>query len=327
MDSFRQFLNEMIVHRVSQNPNIVIAFRQHLWLLGDGDNDEVRKILDTIVKENPKTPEYFKDYRVSDLHDFGSRLIDAIPDSFYGSWDAKQKVLWVGTSHDKMAVTTSPLAKKVAQTLGARSIQYSAYDSASSNEFTVKVGRQRLKGDWPDVAFHGTTSEYIESILIKGIAPFQSGSNWAQQGVHHDDKVFFTANLEEAKGHAAMTARKTRGIPVVVAAKIPDKNLILPDYDIDSEAGRSTYDHERDRKEFDSIFSVDSTRASKHAGRFAYKGRVPASHIVYLLVWSSHREQWMKISKFNRLKDGLRNQGNDYWFKYGEPESGSSSGW
>lgn len=311
MDGFKLFLNEMLFHRVSPNPDMVIAFRQHLWLINYKDDQLAQSIYDTIIREHPLS-QAIEQKDVSSIYDLEQYLLDYVPDSLVGHWDTKTKVLWVG-SIPAMSYASSPLAKKVAQVLGARSIQYSALEPTGS-DYTIKVPRRHMKGDWPDIAFHGTSSEYVEGILSKGLKAGESPSNWSI--ITHEDKVFLTAKLDEAKSHAAWTANKTRGIPVVVAVKIPDKKLIVPDFDVDTLATRSHYP-QRERRPYDALYSVDSFKASKHAGIFGYQGRIPANHIDHLLIWARYVEKWFRINKFARLKADLRRVGNDYWERYG----------
>lgn len=317
MDSFRLFLNEMLVHRLSTTPNMVVAFRQHLWLLdGTLDNDNVYKIINeiisTIQKEHPGHPTI---RRMDDLHSLYD-LVDYVPDTFVGEWNPKTRILWTGRSN-QTSYQTSPLAKKVAQALGARSIQYSALEPGNQDDYNAKVTKQQMKGDWPDIAFHGTTSSYIGNILSKGLKADESDSNWPKMVTHHD-KVFLTAKLEEAKHHAVGVAsgyrnKDSKGAPVVIAVKIPDKNLIVPDYDVDAMASRSNYKHNFKPYE---LFSVDSMKASKHAGIFGYRGRIPASHIEYFLLWNKEKEKWIRKNP-KQLKASLNKWGRDYWYIYG----------
>jgi len=333
MESFREFLAEMLVHNLSrnQNPEIVIAFRQHIWILPKKDyssarkvwteEETIRSILKDILKAHPQRKELGKP-KIESLDDLLGWIRDYIPDAIVGWYDEAEKSLYLQDSAQPSPYT-SPLVKKVAQTLKLRTVKYSATDP-TEDERTKSVTRPQMKGNWPDIAFHGTSTAHIENILVQGLNPGESASNWEQIGIHHYDRIFLTVKFEEAQFHAVRTAsgqghKETAGLPIVVAVRIPDKNLIVPDYDIDAHAGRTSYGHERERKSYDALYSVSSSKASKHAGIFGYKGRIPANHIVYISVYSSVRKQWIVERNINRFKKLLRDMGTDYFYRrYGE---------
>lgn len=312
LGSFRKFLSEMLVHRLDVQSNDFIAFRGHIWFLNDRDESSIEKIVSVITKEHPKAPQSLMDAK--DLND----IRDYVPDSITGSWDSKNKILYINTDYN-VSPKTSPLVKKVVQTLGVKKVSYETIDSPQG-EREVRIGKTNIKGDWQDRGYHGTTSAYIDEILTNGLMPDQKDSNWADQNIHHPDKVFLTNKIDLAKFHAVRTAGKetSKGIPVVIEFKIPDKALMYPDFDIDALSNRTNYAHQYPRKDYDGIFSVDSMRASKHAGVFGYKGRIPASQILRFLVYSQYAKKWVAINDVARLKNVLKQRGEEFWIRYGD---------
>jgi len=321
MEGFRQFLNEMYVSR-EKGGTLVIAFRQWLWVV-TRDNPDVLHIADAIAGVNPHGVDLLGHIRDVDAESISQWVNEYIPDALVATWDQRSRTLWMHGGNMGLSPTSSPLVRKVALELGARKVQYEAH--AGERETTVSKGRKQLKGNWDVTWYHGTSSRYVGRILSLGIKPGESDSNYADQGIVHDESVFLSAKLDEAQYHAFHTVRKKGGIPVVlVVDRIPDKSLLEPDYDVDAAASQSHY-NVRPRRDYDAAFAADSMSASKHVGLVGYKGRIPATHISAVLIHTEHGENWRRVKDLARLKKALDRYGEDFWYRYGEPASPSRS--
>ena len=128
--------------------------------------------------------------------------------------------------------------------------------------------------------YHGTTSNYLENILKFGLVPGESKTNY--EGISHPTAVFFSSRMEEAQHHAVHTAGKVGGDPVIVNLKVPDPDLLIPDYDVDMGAGDTgCYDYicHTLRSRQAGNLDTDSFSLSREVGVYGYKGRVPSSAI------------------------------------------------
>ncbi len=330
MDFKGFLLNEILVHRLDDKPTRFIAFRGHLWLFDDTSEAEAKDIAKTILKEHPqrnRIPKFYEKrgpyYNNTDIEEW---VRNNIQDSFTGSWDAKTKIIWISDVEDANP-STSPLIKKVVDILKAKSVQYETshqfinhnkkdqFDKTQEDYWDRidKVSRKKILGGIGDIAYHGTATEYLPSILRFGLMPGKAGSNYANIGIIHDEAVFLSFKFSEAEGHAIHTANRTKSFPVIFQLKIPDKSLLLPDYDVDLSTSKPTYPDFTGKKPH--VFSsVDSIKASKHAGKFGYKGRIPANFIegVYLRLG----QNWKKV-KLDTLRKRVASDPWEWGYKYG----------
>lgn len=330
---FRDFLlNEMMVHKLVDNPRSFIAFRGHLWLYHDGISEqEAKKIYKTILKEHPQKKEISKSFASEEhgpVYDYPwARSLedwvrDEIPDSFVGEWDAKKRIIWIQGSNANPV--TSSLVKKVVDALKARSVQYEtensftrgnpdAYPKPQSEYWgkTVKYGKKDILGRLPEIAYHGTATKYLQTILKTGLQPGQAESNYGE--IQHDNRVFLANKFDEAEYHSTHTAEKTHTWPVVIAFKIPDPALIVPDYDADLYSTGPTYPNFTGHQP-SKYSSVNPMKTSKHLGVFGYQGRIPAKFIegVYLRI----NKNWKKV-RLDTLKKRIDNDPWEWTYFYG----------
>jgi len=178
-----------------------------------------------------------------------------------------------------------------------------------------------VTGDLPDALLHGTTSEHMPGILRKGLTADETRSNYSlgrtdESAIEHGDTVFLTESPSKAEYHAVnavhqLGVRRTpgrgspyftrdaqAGFPVIVEFTIPDKAKLVPDYDIDvwSESGEGSFGQtERQRQKrrdtgYDPRTEEDPFRLSKKFGIFGYRGRIPASFIKSIMIFTGERE-------------------------------------
>jgi hypothetical protein len=110
--------------------------------------------------------------------------------------------------------------------------------------------------------------------------PGESKTNY--EGISHPNAVFFSSRMEEAQHHAVHTAGKVGGDPIIVNLKVPDSDLLIPDYDVDMGAGDTgcfDYICHTLRSNQAGDLDTDSFSLSREVGVYGYKGRIPASAI------------------------------------------------
>jgi hypothetical protein len=137
--------------------------------------------------------------------------------------------------------------------------------------------------------YHGTSINYIESIIKKGLMSNPGKSNFK---IVHKDKVFLTTKPGKALFHAEKASMNNKSYPIILKFKIPDVDKLVGDYDIvlrfygieskmANELGYSdifknfkSTDYKKDP------FNIkDEKDMSKFTGIYGYKGRIPSSFI------------------------------------------------
>lgn len=310
-------INGMLIRKISPVGKrfMFLAYRQYLWI-GANHNSFDKKsdeIMSMILEGHPQAED------IGDLTQHGDLIgivSDTIRDAVIGQYDRETRIIWLHGSD--YSVRTSPLIRKVVETLGARTVSYEGVE-----EKTRKVKRSQIRGDWnwSGDFYHGTSTKYFEPIARLGLKPVPGQTNYP--GIHHDELIFLTSRFDEAQYHAFNTARggeldeildlpDSSDLPMVVVTKVPDPQRVVPDFDVDSYANRSRYEHDQKQWQF---YSVGSEKASKHAGLFGYKGRIPSKFFTMILIWSPYGKKWLRIVpvNFSKIMQSIANWGDDFW--------------
>lgn len=148
----------------------------------------------------------------------------------------------------------STLVKKVGQALSPSKIEYQNYDLDNDGK----------------IFYHGTASEYLKSIIKKGLTPDTLNTNFPNLKHLIKGRSFFSSNYKYAYNYAIASAMRTKSRSVVVSFKVPSYELLEPDYDIS-------------RK----FFPDDQNQAfklSREIGIFAYNGRIFPNHIQSIII-------------------------------------------
>lgn len=218
------------------------------------------------------------------------------------------------TSLDAQSPITSPAIKKLVHELRLDG----AVGEDEEDEEEIFFPKREMKGDLPDYLYHGTSSEYLDSIMSKGLIGEESRSNWAESGIAHNNLVFGTDHINrETIFHATRTARRTGGIAVILKLKVPDKNNLVPDFDIAAELGLSDDDvwntGYEDLENFHSRGSETHypKKLWKRMGIFGYRGRIPPSHIVK--IYSDFEEDISLNPSFEGTYKEFREIMNEYY--------------
>ena len=323
-ESWRRFikeaetLEELLVHgslNDSDSPNVnVIAHEKDLWVMKELPAREtpereqlfkqLSKALD--VEFDPETP------WLDTLGDivYHTDELEGRSDILFGDIDKKTMTLNITSnlSTFKLDPRSSLLIKKVVDVLGIRNVEYSYGDDEEE-----EVHGSEVRGEMPSVAYHGTTITYLRSIFKLGLVPGKEETNY--EGISHDEAVFFSTRFDEALHHAVHTASKKGGHPVVLALKVPDEALLIPDYDVDIGAGDTgCYDYvcsklrDKQKKSYDRAMKQKSSTLSKEFGMYGYKGRIPSNFIesYYILmnpaendieIWHSAKDDFTRMNQ------------------------------
>lgn len=125
--------------------------------------------------------------------------------------------------------------------------------------------------------------KYLEDILKVGLEPRGYQSNYEKAGIYHDDKIFFTTRFGEASHHATHTGNITKSLPIVLEFTIPDKNLVISDYDVDMSGGETTY-AAPNKKSHTKYGSDKSFALSKEFGVYGYQGKILPQHLKWIYI-------------------------------------------
>lgn len=173
---------------------------------------------------------------------------------------------------------TSVFVKKVLKELNLSFVK--TREDYIDNENLQYLGLEKIHS-MPEYLYHGTAVKYADKILRFGLSPGRSPSNFPQVTKKYNDLIFL-GPLSKAIFHALNTSGITDTDPIIFKVKIPDQNRLYPDYDVDRIFEQKYYKFKPKEKE--KQHKGDSFSKSREAGFFAYKGRIPASHIVEILI-------------------------------------------
>jgi hypothetical protein len=276
-------LNEMFVIG-NTDSDCVVAFKDKIYLFNGedwGNDPNIDKMIEDIKSTFPNNRIDFE--KIEDWQDFKNYLLDDDSMLYLIFGDIDGDYINIGYdyfSHSK----GSFLIKKVSQQLG-KEIEFRDENGETPQEYDWTP----ITGSLPDKAYHGTSSAYIEDILRLGIRPV-SRSNWGD--IKHEGLVFFTSKFDVAQFHAETSNDKAgeENYPIVIEFKIPNKDLLLPDYDLflktlGAEAGEIYREFIEDSYPSITPRELRELRSnSRNIGIFGYKGRIPASFITTVYV-------------------------------------------
>ena len=319
---FKEFfgvIDEMKVHGDIKTAKHIVAYKGNIWVLADEESPETIKNILSVIGYNPdeyggdEADENWNDLELiisstDSFHDLVSFLHDRSRSDVLAGYLTDKKLHVVSTGPFVQDPKSSILIKKVVKALKLSSVSYDDdFDSTST-----KVGRSKIVGEIPNTAFHGTSSKYIMDILKIGLRPMQAPTNYSE--IEHQDAIFFATRFGEAMHHASHTASKTKSLPIVIEFIIPDKNLILPDYDIDTSSGMTHYsdldslDRDRHRKN-NKMGSEKSLSMSREHGVYGYQGSIMPRFIknVYVgdkaEIYSLKDMKKFTVKQFKRMVD------------------------
>ena len=300
-----QKLDELLMHGDTKSGINVVAYKQHLWVLPEEvPKDTANEIASFLLPDKYEDEQAFDDGAPSEIgvHDVTQLIRDEDrADILTGYLRDGELVLTDSGGGFKMDPKSSLLVKKVAQALKVKKV---SYQDDLEGDMNVSVPKKKMTAQIPDIAYHGTSLKYLEDILKRGLEPRGDQSNYDKQGIYHDDKIFFSTRFGEASHHAQHTGSKTKNLPMVLELFIPDKNLVIPDYDVDMHGGETTYDAPN-RKTHTKFGSDKSYSLSKEFGVYGYAGKILPQHIkfVYVLFDEENYNPSIKnYKKFNPAK-------------------------
>ncbi|RMH18707.1 MAG: hypothetical protein D6698_06655 [Gammaproteobacteria bacterium] len=153
----------------------------------------------------------------------------------------------------------------------------------------------------PTTFYHGTTTAHLESIAKFGLMPNADYTNW--EDYPHRDLVFVSSIWAGSLFHADNATRvaRDRGLrgpyntcpePMVIKLSVPDKNILVPDFDVASALkmglGKpygSTDEYREGISRGDHVRDKQKRRDWKRYGIYGYLGRIPARYFKAIYMW------------------------------------------
>lgn len=285
-------LLEMRVVNVSDG-NKLVAYGDKIWLYGEESDWTAEQTQDFIrtAKIDLEALDMDFDYAPESLGDLigeGESLAGWIQD--IGRHDIFTGHIRNGALHQENSALndfsfdpkSSVLIKKVAKQLGLNA----AFLSSDDFDNAQKISAPNMKGAPAiSIAYHGTTTNYLDSILKIGLRPrstTNSNSNYDRHKVWHDNEIFFTTKIGKAAYHAIHAASNKGGLPLIISFSIPDPSKVIEDYDVDTESGGQTYSHVPSRQVGMSkspSIQGKSFGLSREFGIYGYRGSIPPKFI------------------------------------------------
>ena len=280
-----------------------LLYKDKLFLL---DSSSPFRTLNSRIKSHVKPhPGLNKDSKYGPLQtdDFGTfigYMSETAPDIVVGEYYPEKNaiIVWNGAG---VLPKSSLNVKKIVKQLGIETVTYRHidYTTSSNDDIEVDYKPKQLQGGIPDVAFHGTDSNSLSNILKYGIDPGRGEGKFKDRGIIHRDHVFFTSTFEEALYYAyhsrtvSKKNKKWHAYPIIIEFKIPDKSLIYQDYDADIST-TSPRHFQRPMGEPRDKAQMKAMGLSRETGKWSYKGRIPASHILWVYYYKPFEKVWKK---------------------------------
>jgi len=300
-------LNELIFHGERSDRADVIAYGKDVWLF-QSDED-----VQAAYPEIAKDLELDEESSVSDFYELQDEVQEyERSDILFGRIEDGELQLYDSTSTFKRDPRSSILIKKLVKELGLQGVSQYASDGEGDAE---RASKYTIKGEIGDTAYHGTSSDYLEGIFKFGLVPGKKKTNF--EGISHPDAVFISTRMDKAVFHANHTANQTGGDPVIIELKIPDQNLLIPDYDVDVGAGDTgCYDYickvTREKAGKYSKMKGDSFSLSKEFGIYGYKGRIPSKFMESYYISMNAKEEGTEYSVIDDFTEATPEEAKVY---------------
>jgi len=273
-------LNEMIIYGEDKPKSFIIGFDEWIYI---GDDNFFDKKQDEIIAKIRKRfddnelgykLQYPKDLKMSSAINLIMTLQKYVHGIFYGYMD-ENRILYI---YNHLPISPySALMNKIKKEIDFNGIKYIDEEEAS------KVFSKNLYNNKSVNAFHGTNSEIAKKILTSGLRPNKTGS----YGIKHDGIVFLALDKTFSIQHANRSSeletntKKLQYLPVIIEFDIPDKNKLIPDYDMENMTGIEQYYPVKTYGLVKSKETISNNpmRVSKDFGLFGYKGIIYPNHI------------------------------------------------
>lgn len=295
-----QLLNEMIVYGDKVDDNYVVAFNKWIFLFNKKDAIDSFKViiqkLQQVFPHNSFINElgliYDKQYYEKNIEELLKELHDEVKDTLVGFLHDDKLYVYGFVSLD---IIHSVICKKVLKQLNMS--QYAI--DITNFEHVKTISDDELK-TFPNIGFHGTSSSRLSSIIRKGIQPGNL-MNWSNiKNIDTSGLIFFSTNSIAPLFHSTHVSAIDVNSPIIIEFEIPDKNRVVPDYDVEMYTG-IVQQYKRRHTYFKKAISNKPLSLSKELGIYAYKGTILPQK--FKAIWiTKEKKEYYTIDDFVRLK-------------------------
>lgn len=301
----QKILNEMFIYGTKASNKYVIAFRSDIFLFDETDKDKIvpemmSKLFTSFraVKSSfDNNINFFDDMEIIPIFD---EIQEFVVDVLCGYISDETLILY-GDGLRGFSPPSSILVSKVVSHLELKKVDVSEYYYDNGYNHIYKDTDLKMK--IPDIGFHGTSSKYLVSILRLGIRYDQSEKNWhnIEYNKKHLDTIFLSTSTIAPLFHGTRLSNRTDSHPVIIEFEIPDKKLLVQDYDSEHHTGildNTRYIHRNPTKK---AISNKPLGLSKELGMYGYLGNIPPKFIKYVWVPINIHKQNFNENDFKRL--------------------------
>ena len=289
-------LNELVKTDLttdSGKQKYIFIYKRDLFLLDDeSDITNVKKS----ISDHPGL--YRSALEEKNVYEFLQMCAESAADVFIGQFYSPDTV-FVWTTSAELSPQTSLNVKKAVKQLGIKKISYQHYDIDSNDTIEKEIPNKKLVGGIPNKFYHGTSTNDLKDILQFGLYPGRGAGKWMKNEVENYDHVFLAATFDIAMFYA----RNAVGVqndeynyPIVLEFEsIPDRDLLVPDYDADISTTEEPYYTARSI-EPKSKSTMKNMGLSRETGKWGYKGRIPAHFIKWVYYYNRYKNKWHRSS-------------------------------
>jgi hypothetical protein len=311
MENFKTFITELfeIGFYNKQKKTYVVAVNDKIYLINSDMNCEqlkylfidlytafrLNKSLIKVVDEDNSCIEDVTNYietHISTLFRYVEDIISGYIENEFFYIDRK------GYTPDPVS---SVMVNKIVKQLKIKKVKLVNIPDIFNPDYDViNYDPSIIKGKTPDIAYHGTASVYLKDILRIGIRPNRSPSNYS---IKHNKLIFFTTSLFNALEYAksAVDNNPKDCVPIVIKFEIPDKDLIIADYDIERFSGIDKYYKHIEKKYNINPISykndIDPDKIAKELGTYGYRGVVNPTNIKSVFLYNINENDDMYLFK------------------------------
>lgn len=292
MIKLTSLINELIMTDLTKGRNsdtkYFMVYKGKLFIFDDDSKiGRAKKSL----KDYPQY-RYVKDEE--DMYNFLNSAAEAGPDILVGEWYPNKQHIVVWNQQD-ISPYSSLQVKKVVKALKAKSIgyRYTAYGGNDTKDKTISA--KKATGEIPQKMYHGTSSTELSSILKYGLDPGRGPGRFLTRDIEHTEYVFLSGTFAESVFYAYNASQQPKSsygrFPIVLELDVPDKSLIVPDYDADVTKGEEPYYQYRVHAPRQH-YTMKAMGVSREIGKWGYKGRIPAKFIKWVWYYNKYQDKW-----------------------------------
>lgn len=309
---FQEYLkvNELYVHKKKKEDlegKHFILFQKDLWVFSE-EEWEKKKYYNALNKA------YGKKIASADLWDTVQSIQESYFDILTGKIEDGTIYIELRGSDFRHSEHSDDLFKlKSELNMPVKVRFYSGQYMDKEEEAYLDIEKKKLE---QRKFYHGTCLKFLPQILKNGLIPTPH-TNY--KDIEHENKIFFSLNIEKAQYHAFHAAKINESFPIIVELRIPDVSKLIVDYDLardvygdDSEIMKDLgYDEfNKGYKRSGMGYKKDITNK---IGVYGYIGRIPATYL---------QDIWIDLYTYSNYQDlfnpelGSYDADSDIWNEF-----------